>query len=30
MAINGPVSEQEMHGLVDSLIPAEEHVDIPN
>jgi hypothetical protein len=26
LAINGPVSEQELHGLVDSLVPAEEYV----
>ena len=26
LAVNGPVSEQELHGLVDSLIPAEEYV----
>lgn len=26
LAINGPVSEQELHGLIDSLIPAEEYI----
>jgi hypothetical protein len=26
LAINGPISEQELQGLVDSLIPAEEYV----
>jgi hypothetical protein len=30
LAINGPVSEQELRGLIDSLIPAEEYVPDTN
>ncbi len=30
LAINGPVSEQELRGLVDSLIPAEEYIPTTN
>jgi len=26
LAINGPISEQELHSLADSLIPVEEYV----
>lgn len=26
LAVNGPLSEQELHGLIDSLIPAQEYV----
>ena len=30
LAINDPVSEQELHGLIDSLIPANEFVPAPD
>ena len=29
LAINGPISEQELHNLIDSLIPAKDYVPIP-